>query len=69
MKCCSVMHLFQQKLFTGAINTRGARDVAQSIKFLLCKHDEYLSLDPSAHGKAGYPVHIYNPALGGSGKR
>lgn len=43
--------------------------MARSITFLLYKHDEYLGLDPSAHGKAGYPLRIYNPALGGSGKR
>lgn len=42
---------------------------AREIKFLLSKHDENLSLDPNAHGKAGHPLHIYNPALGGGKKR
>jgi hypothetical protein len=31
-------------------------EMAQLIKFLLCEEDDYLSLDPSTHGKAEHPV-------------
>lgn len=38
------------------INTREAREMPQLIKFLGCKHGEYLSLELNIHGKASDPT-------------
>lgn len=38
--------------------------MGQLIKFLLCKQNEYRSLDSSILDKLGTPLHISNPSTG-----